>query len=37
MYTVVRQYSGQGVSQLFEALENKKDEVEASFGACLGL
>jgi len=28
MYTVVRQYSGQGVSQLFEALESKKDEVE---------
>jgi hypothetical protein len=28
MYTVVRQYSGQGASQLFDALESKKDEVE---------
>jgi hypothetical protein len=28
MYTVVRQYSSQGASQLFDALESKKDEVE---------
>ena len=28
MYTVVRQYSGQGVSQLVDVLESKKDEVE---------
>ena len=28
MYTVVRQYSGQGASQLFDVLDSKKDEVE---------
>jgi hypothetical protein len=28
MYTVVRQYAGQGASQLFDVLESKKDEVE---------
>ncbi len=28
MYTVVRQYSGQGASQIFDAIEGKKDEVE---------
>ena len=28
MYTVVRQYGGQGASQLFDVLESKKDEVE---------
>ena len=28
MYTVIRQYSGQGASQLFDVLESKKDEVE---------
>jgi hypothetical protein len=28
MYTVVRQYSGPGASQLFDVLERKKDEVE---------
>jgi hypothetical protein len=28
MYTVVRQYSGQGASQLFDALESKRDDVE---------
>ena len=29
MYTVIRQYSGQGASQLFDTLESKKDEVES--------
>ena len=28
MYTVVRQYSGQGIPQLIDVLESKKDEVE---------
>jgi hypothetical protein len=28
MHTVIRQYSGQGASQLFDVLESKKDEVE---------
>ena len=28
MYTVVRQYSGQGAAQIFGAIEGKKDEVE---------
>jgi hypothetical protein len=28
MYTVVRQYTGQGSAQLFDVLESKKDEVE---------
>ena len=28
MYTVVRQYAGQGAFQLFETLDSKKDEVE---------
>jgi hypothetical protein len=28
MYTVVRQYSGPGASQLFDVLERQKDEVE---------
>ena len=29
MYTVVRQYSGPGANELFNALEGKKDEVES--------
>ena len=28
MYTVVRQYSGPGASELFDALEGKHDDVE---------
>ena len=29
MYTVVRQYSGPGATELFGALESRKDEVES--------
>ena len=28
MYTVIRLYSGQGASELFDVLENKRSEVE---------
>ncbi len=28
MYTVVRQYTGPGASEIFDAIEGKKDEVE---------
>ena len=37
MYTVVRQYSGQGASELFDVLENNKDEVERLIGGVSGL
>ena len=37
MYTVVRQYSGQGASQLFDVLESKKDEVERLIRGVSGL
>jgi hypothetical protein len=37
MYTVVRQYSGPGASQLFEVLERHKDEVERLIRAVSGL
>jgi hypothetical protein len=37
MYTVVRQYSGQGASQLFDVLESKKDEVERLIRSVSGL
>ncbi len=29
MYTVVRQYSGPGAAEIFDAFEGKKDEVES--------
>ena len=29
MYTVVRQYSGPGAAELFDAIEGRKDEVES--------
>ena len=29
MYTVVRQYSGPGAAEIFDAIEGKKDEVES--------
>ena len=37
MYTVVRQYSGHGASQLFDVLEGKKDEVERLIRGVTGL
>ncbi|MDH3603914.1 MAG: hypothetical protein OEU26_30265, partial [Candidatus Tectomicrobia bacterium] len=37
MYTVVRQYSGPGASELFDVLENNKDEVERLIGGVSGL
>jgi hypothetical protein len=37
MYTVVRQYSDQGASQLFDVLESKKDEVERLIRGVSGL
>ena len=37
MYTVVRQYSGQGASELFDVLERNKDEVERLIGGVSGL
>ena len=37
MYAVVRHYTGQGASQLFDALEGKKEEVEGVIRAVPGL
>ncbi len=37
MYTVVRQYSGQGASELFDVLESNKDEIERLIGGVSGL
>ncbi len=37
MYTVVRQYSGEGASQLFDELESKKGEVESLIRGVPGL
>jgi hypothetical protein len=37
MYTVVRQYSGQGAIQLFDLIESKKDEVERLIRGVTGL
>lgn len=37
MYTVVRQYSGQGASQLFDELESKISEVERIIRGVSGL
>ena len=37
MYAVVRHYTGQGVSQLFDDLEGRKEEVEAVIRSVPGL
>ena len=36
MYAVVRSYSGQGVSELFEQLEQRNDEVKELIGGVPG-
>jgi hypothetical protein len=36
MYAVVRSYSGQGVSELFDQLEQKNDEVKELIGGVPG-
>ncbi len=36
MYAVVRSYSGQGVAELFEQLEQKNDEVKELIGGVPG-
>ena len=37
MYAVVRHYTGQGASQLFDALEERKDDVEGVIRGVSGL
>ena len=37
MYTVVRNYSGSGAKALFDLLENKKSDIEATFKGIKGL
>tara|TARA_B100000809_G_C14992414_1_gene478509 strand:+ start:362 stop:652 length:291 start_codon:yes stop_codon:yes gene_type:complete len=37
MYAVVRQYSGSGASEVFEAIEGKKEEVKNLLRAVSGL
>ncbi len=37
MYAVVRHYTGQGASQLFDALEGRKEDVETVIRAVPGL
>jgi hypothetical protein len=35
MYAVIRTYLGTGAKQLFELLEERSADVEATFGQCL--
>jgi hypothetical protein len=36
MYVVVRSYSGQGASELFDLLAQREEDVKALISGCLG-
>ena len=35
MYVAIRSYSGQGASELFDALADRREDVEALISTCL--